>query len=191
CSPRHASVLAMPLRARSPASCRPRTRLPPTSAAGTAAHLRTTRTASNRPCAAASAVVHRHSERAPACAGLWRRSSWPPTGWNMSHHTTQLKGIDMSSGKTTLREYLAGEASGWRLACTAVMQSEMELPFAALHQLSAPMLDELQGLPVPQRYALRDRVRHSRRPRTAIWSDWDAEPAVPGCRAAASYVSGR
>ena len=30
----------------------------------------------------------------------------------------------------------------------------MELPFAALHQLCAPMLDNLQGLPAPQRDAL-------------------------------------
>jgi hypothetical protein len=58
-------------------------------------------------------------------------------------------------GKTALLEYLAGQASGCRLARIAGVQSEMELPFAALHQLCAPMLDELKGLPVPQRDALR------------------------------------
>ena len=31
----------------------------------------------------------------------------------------------------------------------------MELPFAALHQLCAPMLDELPALPEPQQHALR------------------------------------
>jgi hypothetical protein len=36
----------------------------------------------------------------------------------------------------------------------AGVQSEMELPFAALHQLCVPMLDKLPGLPVPQRDAL-------------------------------------
>ena len=57
-------------------------------------------------------------------------------------------------GKTALLEYLAGQASGCRLARIAGVQSEMELPFAALHQLCAPMLDKLQRLPVPQRNAL-------------------------------------
>ena len=51
-------------------------------------------------------------------------------------------------GKTALLEYLAEQASGCRLARIAGVQSEMELPFAALHQLCAPMLDKLQGLPV-------------------------------------------
>ena len=36
----------------------------------------------------------------------------------------------------------------------AGVQSEMELPFAGLHQLCAPILDKLEGLPVPQRDAL-------------------------------------
>jgi AAA ATPase domain len=57
-------------------------------------------------------------------------------------------------GKTALLEYLAEQASGCRVARIAGVQSEMELPFAALHQLCAPMLDKLQGLPVPQRDAL-------------------------------------
>jgi len=59
------------------------------------------------------------------------------------------------AGKTALLEYLAGQASGCRVACTAGVQSEMELAFAGLHQLCAPMLDRLQALPVPQERALR------------------------------------
>ena len=58
-------------------------------------------------------------------------------------------------GKTALLEYLAGSASGCRVVRTAGYQSEMELAFAALHQLCAPLLDNLDRLPVPQRYALR------------------------------------
>jgi hypothetical protein len=54
-------------------------------------------------------------------------------------------------GKTALLEYLAANASGCRIARIAGVQSEMELPFAALHQLCAPSLDQLQGLPVPPR----------------------------------------
>ncbi|MGA3256165.1 MAG: ATP-binding protein, partial [Mycobacterium sp.] len=57
-------------------------------------------------------------------------------------------------GKTALLDYLAGHASGCRLARIAGVQSEMELPFAALHQLCAPMLEKLPGLPAPQRAAL-------------------------------------
>ena len=34
------------------------------------------------------------------------------------------------------------------------VESEMELPFAALHQLCGPLLDRLDGLPGPQRDAL-------------------------------------
>jgi DNA-binding CsgD family transcriptional regulator len=59
-------------------------------------------------------------------------------------------------GKTALLDYLAGQASG--SGCQVVralgVQSEMELAFAGLHQLCAPMLDRLGRLPVPQREAL-------------------------------------
>ena len=58
-------------------------------------------------------------------------------------------------GKTALLDYLAGNASGCRVVRTAGYQSEMELAFAALHQLCAPLLEGLTRLPVPQRDALR------------------------------------
>ena len=58
-------------------------------------------------------------------------------------------------GKSVLLDYLAEHASGCRVARTAGVQSEMELAFAGLHQLLAPMLDGLDRLPVPQREALR------------------------------------
>jgi DNA-binding CsgD family transcriptional regulator len=58
-------------------------------------------------------------------------------------------------GKTALLEYLSEQASECRLARAAGVQSEMELPFAGLHQLCAPMLDNLPRLPLPQREALR------------------------------------
>ena len=59
------------------------------------------------------------------------------------------------AGKTALLEYLAGQASGCRVVRAVGIQSEMELAFAALHQLCAPMLDRLERLPAPQRDALR------------------------------------
>jgi hypothetical protein len=58
-------------------------------------------------------------------------------------------------GKTALLEYLAGRAAGAQVIGVTAVQSEVELAFAALHQLCAPILDELEGLPVPQREALR------------------------------------
>src|SRR6201988_611119 len=58
-------------------------------------------------------------------------------------------------GKTALLDYVAEELSDCRIARAAGVQSEMELPFAALHQLCAPMLDNIQRLPEPQRDALR------------------------------------
>jgi DNA-binding CsgD family transcriptional regulator len=58
-------------------------------------------------------------------------------------------------GKSALLDYLAGRASACRLARIAGVQSEMELPFAGLHQLCAPMLDSLRRLPPPQRDAVR------------------------------------
>jgi DNA-binding CsgD family transcriptional regulator len=58
-------------------------------------------------------------------------------------------------GKTALLDYVAGRASGCRVARAAGVESEMELAFAGLHQLCGPMLDLLDGLPAPQRDALR------------------------------------
>ena len=58
-------------------------------------------------------------------------------------------------GKTALLDELAGQAQGCRVVRAVGMQSEVELAFAGLHQLLAPMLDRLEQLPVPQREALR------------------------------------
>jgi DNA-binding CsgD family transcriptional regulator len=58
-------------------------------------------------------------------------------------------------GKTALLEYTAEHATGCRVVRAAGVESEMELAFAGLHQLCAPILDRLDGLAVPQRDALR------------------------------------
>src|ERR671914_2613293 len=57
-------------------------------------------------------------------------------------------------GKTALLEYAIDSASDMRVVRAVGVESEMELPFAALHQLCAPMLDRLDRLPGPQRDAL-------------------------------------
>src|ERR1700716_3260255 len=57
-------------------------------------------------------------------------------------------------GKTALLEYVVEQAAGCHVVRAVGVQSEMELAFAALHQLCAPMLDRLERLPGPQRDAL-------------------------------------
>ena len=50
-------------------------------------------------------------------------------------------------GKTALLEYAIASASDVRVLRAAGVESEMELAFAALHQLCAPVLDCLDRLP--------------------------------------------
>jgi DNA-binding CsgD family transcriptional regulator len=57
-------------------------------------------------------------------------------------------------GKSALLEYAAGGAADMRVARAAGVESEMELAFAGVHQLCAPLLDRLERLPGPQRDAL-------------------------------------
>jgi DNA-binding CsgD family transcriptional regulator len=58
-------------------------------------------------------------------------------------------------GKTALLESVIGSASGYRVMRAVGVESEMELAFAALQQLCAPLLDRLDRLPAPQQDALR------------------------------------
>jgi DNA-binding CsgD family transcriptional regulator len=58
-------------------------------------------------------------------------------------------------GKTALMRHVAGLARGFRVAEVCGIESERELPFAALHQLLAPCLDRTGALPAPQQDALR------------------------------------
>ncbi|MEV5759546.1 AAA family ATPase [Streptomyces tendae] len=57
-------------------------------------------------------------------------------------------------GKTALLDHLAAHAQGCRTVRAAGSEAEMELPFAGLHQLCAPMLDDADQLSTPQREAL-------------------------------------
>ena len=49
-------------------------------------------------------------------------------------------------GKTALLGYAAKSAAGFQIVRAAGVESEMELPFAGLHQLCSPMLDRLERL---------------------------------------------
>ena len=61
---------------------------------------------------------------------------------------------DPGVGKTALVESVIGSTSGFRVLRALGVESEMELAFAALQQLCAPMLDRLDQLPGPQQDAL-------------------------------------
>src|ERR1700760_3879618 len=56
-------------------------------------------------------------------------------------------------GKTALLDD-AVDGSGLRVVRAVGVESEMELAFAGVHQLCAPLLDRLERLPGPQRDAL-------------------------------------
>jgi DNA-binding CsgD family transcriptional regulator len=58
-------------------------------------------------------------------------------------------------GKTTLLRYCVEQATGFKVVESVGIESEIELPFAGLHQLCGPLLDQLDDLPDPQRDALR------------------------------------
>jgi len=57
-------------------------------------------------------------------------------------------------GKSALLDDLELRAVGCQVSRAAGVESEMELPFAGLHQVCGPMLGRLPGLPRPQRDAL-------------------------------------
>ena len=61
---------------------------------------------------------------------------------------------DPGVGKTALLESAISSAPGFRVMRAVGVESEMELAFAALQQLCAPMLDRLDRLPGPQGDAL-------------------------------------
>jgi DNA-binding CsgD family transcriptional regulator len=58
-------------------------------------------------------------------------------------------------GKTALLQYLIAAASELTVVRAAGVESEMELAYASLHQLCAPLLQRLDKIPTPQRDALR------------------------------------
>jgi hypothetical protein len=57
-------------------------------------------------------------------------------------------------GKTALLEYLVAVSSDLRVVRAVGVESDMELAFASLHQLCAPLLESIEELPAPQRRAL-------------------------------------
>src|SRR5580704_10305085 len=67
--------------------------------------------------------------------------------------TLVLRG-EAGVGKTALLEHLVASAQDLNVVRSVGVESEMELAYASLHQLCAPMLNRLDRLPEPQREAL-------------------------------------
>src|SRR3954465_12653254 len=61
---------------------------------------------------------------------------------------------DPGVGKTALLDHAVESAPSFRVVRAVGVESEMELAFAALQQLCAPLLDRLDRLPAPQHDAL-------------------------------------
>ena len=61
---------------------------------------------------------------------------------------------DPGVGKSALLDYAVDSGSGFHVARTLGVEAEMELVYAALQQLCAPVLELLDRLPTPQRDAL-------------------------------------
>jgi hypothetical protein len=59
--------------------------------------------------------------------------------------TLLLRG-EAGIGKTALLEYAAMRSDGCRVVRAVGVESELELPFAAVHQLSTPLLDACERL---------------------------------------------
>jgi len=68
-------------------------------------------------------------------------------------------------GKTALLRYLIESATDMSVVRAVGVESEMELAFASLHQLCAPLIDRLERLPPPQRQALETVFGRSAGPR--------------------------
>jgi hypothetical protein len=88
--------------------------------------------------------------RASECEALRGLISTVQSG---SSQVLVLRG-EASVGKTSLLEYVSELASGLRRVQVAGVESDMELAFAGLQQLCAPLLQHLEELPKPQREAL-------------------------------------
>ena len=57
-------------------------------------------------------------------------------------------------GKSALLDYLSDQASRCQIARAAGTDAEIELPFASLHQLCAPLFGSIDRIPAPQQNAL-------------------------------------
>ena len=79
----------------------------------------------------------------PLCEIFWTQHGFPVAPlWSSAGSRV--------SGKRRFLEYAAEHAAGLRVLRGTGVESEVTLPFAALHQLLYPVIDQLPALPGPQ-----------------------------------------
>ena len=82
----------------------------------------------------------------------------PSTGYSRTSRAGRSRALvvrgEPGIGKSALLGYAADTARDFRVARADGVESEIEMPFAALHQLCGRMLSGLDRLPGPQREAL-------------------------------------
>lgn len=88
--------------------------------------------------------------RAVECETLRKLTSTVQSG---SSQVLVLRG-EAGVGKSALLDVVSESAAGFRCIQVAGVQSDMELAFAGLQQLCAPLMDHVDELPDPQREAL-------------------------------------
>jgi hypothetical protein len=88
--------------------------------------------------------------RGPQCVGLDQLLAQVRAG----RSRVLVVGGEPGIGKTALLDYAAETAQDFQVARADGVESEMELPYAALHQLCGRMLDHAGALAGPQRAAL-------------------------------------
>src|SRR5262245_49114186 len=99
---------------------------------------------------ATGSTAHELHGRRAECAVLDELAAGGRSG---SGQALLIRG-DSGVGKSALLDYLMAQSTGCRVARAAGVEYEMELAYAGLHQLCAPMLDLRERLPGPQRDAL-------------------------------------
>jgi DNA-binding CsgD family transcriptional regulator len=88
--------------------------------------------------------------RKPECEALDRLLASARAGTGAA----LVLGGEAGVGKTALLDYVAVQAEGFHIARASGVESEVELVYAGLHQVCAPLLDRIDALPPPQRDAL-------------------------------------
>jgi hypothetical protein len=117
---------------------------------------------------AADHVPHRSGPAAPACGSRfvpWRACSDPARNAAAStrscararhgHSGALVIRGEPGAGKTVLLDHTQAAAAGTQVIGVDAVETEMQLSFAAPHQLLRPGLARVDALPAPQRTALR------------------------------------
>jgi hypothetical protein len=118
------------------------------------------------------------------------RSSGEPLGTARTGQRVLVARGEAGAGKSALLGYASEAASGFRLARVCGVESDMELAFAGLQQLCAPLLDGLERLPAPQRDAIETAFALSRgSPPDRFFMGWRCSVCLPMRRGSVRFCA--